>query len=72
MHPGQVQSLLDAYGADGDWERLFTRGTGYTGTSLYRKVGVEDRFVTVDRWNDEEHWRTFLADWRGAYDALEL
>jgi heme-degrading monooxygenase HmoA len=50
-----------AYGAEGEWARLFRQSDGYLGTELYRTMGEVPRYVTVDRWIS-----------RGAFDAFRL
>jgi heme-degrading monooxygenase HmoA len=70
--PGQnAERFVDAYGSSGDWARLFSRGRGYLNTALYRAAETPDRFITVDRWSDQEAWLAFLDEWRQAYDALD-
>jgi heme-degrading monooxygenase HmoA len=42
-----------AYAADGAWGELFDRAAGFLGTELYRDAARADRFLTIDRWQDE-------------------
>ncbi len=58
-----------AYGADGDWARLFARGDAYLGTELLR--GEPGRYVTIDRWRDERDWRNFIGRFGEEYRALD-
>ncbi|MGY1729885.1 antibiotic biosynthesis monooxygenase family protein [Geodermatophilus sp. SYSU D01045] len=69
--PAAVERFVAAYGADGDWARLFRRAGGHAGTELFR--GAEDggRFLTVDRWRDQGAWTAFLERERRAYRALD-
>ncbi len=67
----QIDAFLAAYGAEGDWARLFRTGRGFLGTELYRRTDDEARFVTVDRWRDHEAWRDFLEESRETYDRLD-
>jgi heme-degrading monooxygenase HmoA len=66
-----VDAFVAAYGATGEWARLFQRGRGHLGTELYRRTGDETRFITVDRWADEESWGAFLEGWAGPYQELD-
>jgi heme-degrading monooxygenase HmoA len=66
-----VDAFTAAYGATGDWARLFQRGRGYLGTELYRHTDDETRFITVDRWADDVSWRAFLEQWAEAYQELD-
>lgn len=59
----------EAYGADGDWARLFALGDSYLGTELLR--GEPGRYVTIDRWRDESDWRRFLDRHGESYRALD-
>jgi heme-degrading monooxygenase HmoA len=69
--PEHVDAFLSAYGSDGGWARLFGGAPGFAGTGLYRDTAVEQRFLTVDRWDDEASWRKFLASSGAAYEALD-
>ena len=60
-----------AYGPDGAWGELFGRAAGYAGTELYRDATRGDRFLTIDRWRDEQDWRSFLRAFGRAYEALD-
>ncbi len=66
-----MDPFMSAYGADGDWAKLFRRGRGYVGTELYRSTDDEARFVTVDRWTDQAAWRAFLEEWGETYQGLD-
>jgi len=66
-----LAAFLAAYGAEGDWARLFRAGRGFLGTELYRRTDDEARFVTVDRWQDHGAWRDFLEEHRESYDRLD-
>jgi heme-degrading monooxygenase HmoA len=68
---GRESAFLAAYGAGGDWERLFRRARGYAGTELYRDTAHSAHYITVDRWREESDWSAFLAEWRADYEALD-
>jgi heme-degrading monooxygenase HmoA len=69
--PAQADGFAAAYGAEGDWARLFARGHGYLGTELFRCVPAGSRWITVDRWTDEAAWQAFLDAWGTEYAALD-
>lgn len=69
--PARETDFVAAYGAAGDWARLFRRGDGYLGTELLHPVAPGDRYATIDRWRSEADWQAFLAAHRDAYDALD-
>jgi heme-degrading monooxygenase HmoA len=58
-----------AHAADGAWGELFGRATGFLGTELYRDAARADRFFTIDRWQDEQDWRSFLNAFGSAYES---
>lgn len=66
-----VSDFTAAYGADGDWARLFATAPGFVGTRLYRDFAARGRFLTVDQWVDESAWQAFVRTCRAAYDALD-
>jgi hypothetical protein len=41
------------------------------GTELYRDSARADRFLTIDRWQDEQDWRSFLSAFGSAYESLD-
>ena len=41
------------------------------GTELYRDAARADRFLTIDRWQDERDWQSFLNAFSSAYEALD-
>ena len=64
-----------AYGPDGDWARLFARGSGFMGTELLGAVdrGLGDAlfYVTIDRWRARSDWEAFLTDHEEDYRSLD-
>jgi len=70
--PGErAGPFAEVYASDGAWARLFGRAAGYLGTELYRDAAKPGRFLTIDRWQDEQHWRSFLDVFGPAYQALD-
>jgi hypothetical protein len=57
--------------ADGAWGELFGWAAGFLGTELYRDTARADRFLTIDRWQDEQDWRSFLTAFGSAYESLD-
>ena len=66
--PGREGELERAYGRGGRWVELFRKGEGYHGTELWRGDG---RWLTVDRWQSEEHYRRFREERAAEYEALD-
>jgi hypothetical protein len=38
---------------------------------LYRDAARAGRFLTIDRWQDDQDWRAFLHAFGSAYQALD-
>jgi heme-degrading monooxygenase HmoA len=71
--PGdQAAAFTEAYAADGAWAELFAQAAGFLGTELYRDAARADRFLTIDRWRNEQDWRSFLHSFGPAYHALDV
>ena len=51
--------------------KLFGRAAGFLGTELYRDAVRVDRFLTIDRWRNEEDWQSFLHAFGPAYESLD-
>ena len=70
--PGdRAEEFTAAYAADGAWGELFGRAAGFLGTGLFRDAARAGRFVTIDRWQDEQDWRSFRSACSSAYEALD-
>ena len=70
MPEDRSEAFTAAYAADGAWGELFGRAAGFLGTELYRDAARADRFLTIDRWQDEQDWRSFLKAFGSTYEAL--
>ena len=63
--------FLAAYGADGDWVRLFRRGAGYLGTELQPLPGRPGWYRCIDRWRSAEDYARFRQGHAADYAALD-
>jgi heme-degrading monooxygenase HmoA len=59
------------YGAQGSWAALFARSPEYLGTELLKDAYVPGRYLTVDRWNNEDAFRAFRKEHDSDYEALD-
>jgi heme-degrading monooxygenase HmoA len=59
------------YGPGGTWARLFELSPGYIGTLLLKDRSKAGRYVTLDRWRDEEAFRVFRSSFSAQYDNLD-
>ena len=60
-----------AYGATGDWVRLFERGQGYVSTELIRDTKTSSRYLTIDTWASEADFVRFRAQHAAGFEALD-
>jgi quinol monooxygenase YgiN len=71
--PSANQSEFERiYGPAGEWVEMFRRAPGYLGTHLLRDRSKATRYVTIDRWRDEQAYREFRTKYAVEYAALDL
>ena len=66
---GKSAEFEQAYGADGDWVRLFATAEGYLGSTLEGADG--GRYRTQDHWRSAADFTAFLAANQRAYDKVD-
>lgn len=66
-----TEAFERAYGPRGDWARLFARVEGYAGTELLKVHDDAATYLTIDRWDDEDHYRRAKATLADDYAALD-
>jgi heme-degrading monooxygenase HmoA len=69
--PGQGQKFKAAYGPDGEWVRLFQKGTGYLKTELLQDATDDSRFVTIDYWQSQIAFKEFKSIHRTEYEEVD-
>lgn len=69
--PERLDEFLAAYGADGDWVRLFRRGAGYRGTTLEPLPGRPGWYRCTDRWGSAAEYAAFRQAWAAEYAGLD-
>jgi heme-degrading monooxygenase HmoA len=67
----KIPAFEAAYGAEGSWAKLFGRSAEYLGTELLKDAFVPGRYVTIDRWRNEEAFRAFRAQHDSDYETLD-
>jgi heme-degrading monooxygenase HmoA len=72
VKPEHDADFRAAYGADGDWVRLFRSAKGYLGTELLASSDSEGRYTTIDKWESRAAWDTFKREFAVAYHRLDL
>ncbi len=68
---GRRQDFEQAYGPDGAWVALVRQAPGYIESLLLRDGSDPLRYVTIDRWQDEASYRTFLVRYSDQYARLD-
>jgi heme-degrading monooxygenase HmoA len=67
----RAEVFAAAYAPDGAWGQMFGRAAGFLGTELYRDAARDGRYLTIDRWRNEQDWRSFLHVFGSAYESLD-
>ena len=71
VSPARQAEFESRYGPEGDWVRLFRRATGYLGSELLQDRADPLRYLTVDRWQSLEAWRSFRSRFAADYERLD-
>lgn len=69
--PGCEVEFERHYGPNGTWARLFARSTGYIETLLLKDRENAGRYLTVDRWIDEDAYHAFRSAYSRQYEQLD-
>jgi heme-degrading monooxygenase HmoA len=59
------------YGPGGTWAQLFRSSAGYIETLLLKDKSSVGRYITVDRWRDEEAFQVFRSSFSQQYEQLD-
>ena len=65
------EAFLQAYGEDGEWARLFRRGTGFLRVELARSIAKSNRFFTFDYWVSRQAFEAFGVEFATEYKTLD-
>ncbi len=71
IRAGAEEAFLEAYGVDGEWARLFRRGTGFLRVELARSIAKSNRFFTFDYWVSREAFEAFGVEFATEYKTLD-
>lgn len=70
--PLDLQSEFEQhYGPSGTWAQLFRSSPGYIETLLLKDKSSVGRFITVDRWRNEEAFQAFRSSFSEQYEQLD-
>ena len=67
--PESEARFVAAYGAEGDWARLFAEAPGFVRVELWR--GEDGSFLTADHWQSSDDFDRFQASLGPRYHALD-
>ena len=59
------------YGPTGTWAQLFSLSPDYVGTVLLKDSKVPGRYLTIDRWRNEEAYLLFRSTHAKQYAELD-
>lgn len=68
---GHEEEFEDAYGPNGLWVQLFRKSDGYHSTELLHDSKNRNRYLTIDRWDSEKSYQSFLRDYKAEYDGID-
>ena len=71
VRPGCEAEFERNYGPDGSWVELFRAAHGYLDTILLRDLGRGRRYLTIDRWESEDAYRSFRTARALEFTALD-
>ncbi len=67
---GKEAEFERAYGAHGEWAKLFGQSSGYRGTELLKST-IGRTYLTVDCWISASAFTDFKRQWYAQYQALD-
>ncbi|HLY41217.1 MAG TPA: antibiotic biosynthesis monooxygenase [Terracidiphilus sp.] len=67
----KITAFEAAYGPEGSWAQLFGSSPAYRGTELLRDTHIRGKYLTIDRWTDEDAFRAFRRDHDAEYEGLD-
>jgi len=60
-----------AYGADGEWAKLFRQDPAYIRTELIQDVHEASRYLTLDFWASGAAYEAFRESRKGEYNSID-
>lgn len=59
------------YDPKGEWVKFFAPAPGYGGTDVFESGEGDGTFLVIDEWDSEDAFKTFVAERKAGFDALE-
>jgi heme-degrading monooxygenase HmoA len=67
----QGAAFENSYGPAGSWVRLFSKSSGFLGSSLLRDAENARRYLTIDQWESATHHAGMHREFATEYAALD-
>jgi heme-degrading monooxygenase HmoA len=71
IRPGMEKRFEKAYGAKGDWARLFRQDESFIATELLHVLKDRRTYVTLDFWTSQEAYDAFRRRHFAEYEAFD-
>jgi quinol monooxygenase YgiN len=68
---GMEREFELAYGAEGEWVKLFRQDKAYLRTELIRDLKEAGRYLTLDFWRSEEAYEAFRQSRKDDYRKID-
>jgi heme-degrading monooxygenase HmoA len=69
--PGMEKQFAEAYGAIGEWVKLFRRDPAYIRTELMQDTHEPSRYLTLDFWASEAAYEKFRQAREDEYESID-
>ena len=71
VSPALAADFERYYGPAGTWAQLFSHSPDYIGTLLLKDTTVPGRYLTIDRWRNEDAYLLFRSAYAMQYAELD-
>ena len=71
VKPEQAAKFEEAYGKNGEWDKLFKQSKAYKGTELVVKDLENQVYMTIDSWKSLEQYEQFIQKNSKEYKRLD-
>jgi len=71
VKPGSEECFENAYRPHGTWVQLFQRDPHFRGTQLLKDPSRSRFYLTLDFWDSESDYKSFLTANREKYEELD-
>ena len=72
VRPEKQTEFEKIYASNGAWAELFKKGNGCLGTELIHSTEHPAQYLTIDRWDSEKNYESFLLQHKEEYKNLDV